>query len=135
MNLNKEIYTKSEFILSSIFFAYFIILAVNLQNIISTYLFVVAGFTIANIILVLVLLFVSKSKDIKYDERDKNIESKSYRNAYFCLIVLINVMIIFSILNDNILQPVIAFNFLFATLFISHIVLNLTKIFYYKRGI
>jgi hypothetical protein len=134
MNLNKEIHTKSEFILSFIFFAYFIFLTLNSHNIISIYFFVVAGFTIANIILVLVLLFVSKSKNIEFDERDKTIESKSYRNAYISLIVLLNVIIIFPILKDNLFQPYILFNSMFATLFISHIVLNLTRIFYYKRG-
>ncbi len=135
MKLNKELYTKSEFILSFIFFGYFLVLTFNTQDFVLTYFFIVSGFIAANIILVLVLLLITKSKKINFDERDKFIETKSYRNAYICVVAIINVIIILSILSNNIFQPYILFNLLFASLFISNIVLNLTKIFYYKRGI
>ena len=135
MKLNKEIYTKSEFILSFIFFGYFLLLTFKTQDFVLIYFFIVSGFIVANIILVLVLLLITKSKKINFDERDKVIETKSYRNAYISVVAIINIIIIFSILNNNIFQPFILFNLLFSSLFISNIVLNLTKIFYYKRGI
>ena len=135
MNLNKEIFTKSEFILSFIFFGYFLFATLQSHNIVLLYFLFVSGFIIANIILVIILLLITKSKKIVSDERDKFIESKSYRNAYISVITIINIIILFSILNNNIFQPFILFNLLFSTLFISYIVLNLTKIFYYKRGI
>lgn len=135
MNLNKETFTKSEFILSFIFFGYFLFATLQSHNFILLYFLFVSGFIVANIILVLVLLLITKSKKINFDERDKFIESKSYRNAYISVITIINVIIIFSIFNNNIFQSSILFNSLFSTLFISYIVLNLTKIFYYKRGI
>ena len=135
MKLNKEIYTKSEFILSFIFFGYFLLLTFKTQDFVLIYFFIVSGFIVANIILVLVLLLITKSKKINFDERDKVIETKSYRNAYISVVAIINIIIIFSILNNNIIQPFILLNLLFSSLFISNIVLNLTKIFYYKRGI
>ena len=135
MKLNKELYTKSEFILSFIFFGYFLFITFKSENYIANYFIVVIGFITANIILVLVLIFITKSKEIKFDERDKIIESRSYRNAYISTIVLVNVIIIMSVFNDNIYKPFVIFNLLLASLFISHIVLNLSKIFYYKRGL
>jgi hypothetical protein len=135
MKLNKEIYTKSEFILSFIFFGYFLLLTFKTQDFVLIYFFIVSGFIVANIILVLVLLLITKSKKINFDERDKVIETKSYRNAYISVVAIINIIIIFSFLNNNIIQPFILLNLLFSSLFISNIVLNLTKIFYYKRGI
>ena len=135
MDLNKEIFTKSEFILSFIFFGYFLFVTLQSHSIVLLYFLFVSGFIVANIILVIILLLITKSKKIVSDERDKFIESKSYRNAYISVITIINIIILFSILNNNIFQPFILFNLLFSTLFISYIVLNLTKIFYYKRGI
>ena len=115
MKLNKEVFTKSEFILSFILFGYFLFATLQEHN--------------------FVLLFITKSKKIGFDERDKFIESKSYRNAYISVVTIINVIIIISIFDNNIFQPFILFNSLFSTLFISYIILNLTKIFYYKRGV
>ena len=135
MKLNKEVFTKSEFILSFIFFGYFLFATFQEHNFASVYFLSVSAFIFANIILVLVLLLITKSKKISFDERDKYIESKSYRNAYISVVTIINVIIILSIFDKNIFQPLILFNSLFSTLFISYIVLNLTKIFYYKRGI
>lgn len=135
MNLNKETFTKSEFILSVIFLGYFIYASLQTQNFILLYFIFVSGFIIANIILILVLMFITKSKEITFDERDKFIESKSYRNAYISVITIINLIIIYSFFNRDIFQTSIMFNLLFSTLFISNIVLYLTKIYYYKRGI
>jgi len=135
MNLNKELFTKSEFILSFIFLGYFLFTTLQEHNFVLLYFLFVSTFIFANIILVLVLLLVTKSKKIKFDERDKFIETKSYRNAYISVIAIINIIIIYSIFDNNIFQPFILFSSLFSTLFISNIVLNLTKIFYYKRGV
>ncbi len=135
MNLNKELFTKSEFILSFIFLGYFLFATLQEHNFVLLYFLFVSAFIFANIILVLVLLLITKSKKIKFDERDKFIETKSYRNAYISVIAIINIIIIYSIFNNNIFQPFILFSSLFSTLFISNIVLNLTKIFYYKRGV
>ncbi|HKI79654.1 MAG TPA: hypothetical protein VKA26_14030 [Ignavibacteriaceae bacterium] len=135
MNLNKELFTKSEFILSFIFLGYFLFATLQEHNFVLLYFLFVSTFIFANIILVLVLLLVTKSKKIKFDERDKFIETKSYRNAYISVIAIINIIIIYSIFDNNIFQPFILFSSLFSTLFISNIVLNLTKIFYYKRGV
>ncbi len=135
MNLNKELFTKSEFILSLIFLGYFLLATLQEHNFVLLYFLFVSAFIFANIVLVLVLLLVTKSKKIKFDERDKFIETKSYRNAYISVIAIINIIIIYSIFNNNIFQPFILFSSLFSTLFISNIVLNLTKIFYYKRGV
>jgi hypothetical protein len=135
MNLNKELFTKSEFILSFIFLGYFLLATFQEHNFVLIYFLFVSAFIFANIILVLVLLLITKSKKIKFDERDKFIETKSYRNAYISVIAIINIIIIYSIFNNNINQPFVLFSSLFSTLFISNIVLNLTKIFYYKRGV
>ncbi len=135
MNLNKETFTKSEFVLSFVFFGYFLFATFQSHNFILLYFLFISGFIVANIILVIVLLLITKSKKINFDERDKFIESKSYRNAYISVIAIINVIIIYSIFDNNIFQPFILFNLLFSTLFVSFIILNLTKIFYYKRGI
>ena len=135
MKLNKEVFTKSEFILSFIFFGYFLFATLQEHNFVLLYFLFVSAFIFANIILVLVLLLITKSKKIGFDERDKFIESKSYRNAYISVVTIINVIIIISIFDNNIFQPFILFNSLFSTLFISYIILNLTKIFYYKRGV
>jgi len=135
MKLNQEIFTKSEFILSIIFFGYFLFASFQSQNFILLYFLFVSGFIVANIILVLVLLLITKSKKIDIDERDKFIELKAYRNAYISVITIINIIIILSIFNHNIFTPFVLFSSLFSTLFISNIVLNLTKIYYYKRGI
>lgn len=135
MNLNKETFTKSEFILSFIFLGYFLLATLQSNNFILLYFLFVSGFIIANIILVLVLFLITKSKKIKFDERDKFIETKSYRNAYISVVAIINIIIIISIFNHNIFKPFVLFSSMFSTLFISYIVLNLTKIFYYKRGI
>ncbi len=135
MRLNKEVLTKSEFILSFIFFGYFLFVSLQEHDFVLLYFLFVTAFILANIILVLVLLLITKSKKISFDERDKFIESKSYRNAYFSVLTIINVLIIISIFNNDIFQSFILFNSLFATLFISYLVLNLSKIFYYKRGV
>jgi hypothetical protein len=135
MKLNKEVFTKSEFILSFIFLAYFLFATLQEHNFVLLYFLFVSAFIIANIILVLVLLLITKSKKISFDERDKFIESKSYRNAYISVVTIINVIIIISIFDNKIFQPFILFNSLFSTLFISYLILNLTKIFYYKRGV
>ncbi len=135
MNLNKELFTKSELILSVIFLGYFLFATLQTHNFVLLYFLFVSGFIVANIILILVLLLVTKSKNISSDERDKFIEAKSYRNAYISVIAIINLIIVYSIFNNNIFQPFLLFYSLFATLFISDIILNLTKIFYYRRGI
>lgn len=135
MNLNKETFTKSEFILSFIFLGYFLLATLQSNNFILLYFLFVSGFIVANIILVIVLFLITKSKKIKFDERDKFIETKSYRNAYISVVAIINIIIIISIFNHNIFKPFVLFSSMFSTLFISNIVLNLTKIFYYKRGI
>ena len=135
MKLNQEIFTKSEFILTVIFFGYFLFASFQSQNFILLYFLFVSAFIVANIILVLVLLLVTKSKKIGIDERDRFIELKAYRNAYISAMAIINLIIIYSIFDKDFFQPFVLFNTLFSTIFISYIVLNLTKIFYYKRGL
>lgn len=135
MKLNKETYIKYELGLTVIFFIYYLFLALNSQNVFSIYLFVVAGFTIASIVLVLMLLLFTKSKNIDSDERDKIIESKAYRNAFLSLIIVVNIVIIMSFVTDKVFEPFIIFNILFAMMFVSQIILNTTKIVYYKMGL
>ncbi len=134
-NLNKETFTYSEVIVTFFFFAYFLFLTFRSTNFVSAYITIVIGFAVANVTTKLVLFLITKSKEIKFDERDKVIESKSYRNAYICVMILTNSIIILSISFYKIFQPILVLNLIISILFIAHIVLNLTKIFYYKRGI
>ncbi len=134
-NLNRETFTYSEVTLTFFFFAYFLFLTFRSTNFVSTYIIIFIGFAVANVTTKLFLFLITKSKEIKFDERDKIIESKSYRNAYICVMILTNAIIILSITFYKILQPIVVFNLIISILFIAHIVLNLTKIFYYKRGI
>ena len=139
MKLNKEKYVKYELGLTFIFFVYYIFLTLqsfnSTQGVFSIYFNIVIGYTIAIILLVLVLLFITKSKSIENDERDILIESKAYRNAYISAISIINILIILALLIDKLFEPFIVFNILFSILFISHIIQNITQLFYYKRGI
>lgn len=139
MKLNKEKYLSYELGLTMIFFIYYIFLTIqsvnNNDTALSIYLNVAIGYTIAIIILVLLLLFFTKSKDIGNDERDKTIESKAFRNAYLAIIGIINVLIILGILIDILFEPSIIFNILFSILFISHIIHNITQLYYYKIGV
>ena len=139
MKLNKEKYLSYELGLTIIFFIYYIILTIqslnNNETALSIYLNVAVGYTIAIIILVLLLLFFTNSKSIENDERDKIIEAKAYRNAFISTISIINVLIILGIVIEKLFEPFIIFNILFAMLFISHIIHNLTQLYYYKRGV
>jgi hypothetical protein len=139
MKLNKEKYILIEFGLTVIFFAYYLFLTFNYTNgdgeIFSTYFIVVISYTIAVILFVLLLLLVTKSKSVENDERDLFIKSKAYRNGFISAITIINTLIIWILLNDKILEPFIMFNILFSTLFVVHIIQNITQLFYYKRGI
>lgn len=139
MKLNKEKYLRYELGLTIIFFIYYIFLTLqslnNNETALTIYLNVAIGYTIAIIILVLLLLFFAKSKSIENDERDKIIESKAYRNAFISTISIINVIIVLGIFVDKFFEPFIIFNILFALLFISHIIHNITQLYYYKRGV
>jgi hypothetical protein len=139
MKLNKEKYLSYELGLTIIFFIYYISLTLqslnNNETALSIYLNVAIGYTIAVIILVLLLLFFTKSKSIENDERDKIIESKAYRNAFISTISIINILIILGIVVGKLFEPFIIFNILFALLFISHIIHNITQLYYYKRGV
>jgi len=134
-NLNRETYTYSEITLTFFFFAYFLFLTFRSTDFVLTYVIIAIGFAVANVTTKLVLFLITKSKEIRFDERDKIIEAKSYRNAYISVMILTNAIIILSISFYKILQLMVFFNLIISILFIAHIVLNLTKIFYYKRGI
>ena len=139
MKLNKEKYIKYELGLTLIFFIYYMFLAFdsfnNTQNPISIYFNVAVGYTIAVILLVVLLLLITKSTGIENDERDSLIEAKAYRNAFVTVVSIINLLIIVALFNDKIFEPFILFNILFSTLFLSHIVQSITQIFYYNKGI
>ena len=139
MKLNKEKYIKYELGVTLLFFIYYIILTFesfnSTQNVISIYFNVAVGYTIAIILLVVVLLIITKSTAIENDERDSLIEAKAYRIGFFSIVSIINVLIIIALFNDAILEPFVLFNILFSTLFLTHIVQNITQIFYYKKGI
>ena len=139
MKLNKEKYLSYELIVTLIFFAYYIFLTLHSINsnesALSIYLNVVIGYTTAVVVLTILLLFITKSKSIENDERDKSNEFKAFRNAFLGTICIINVVIILGFVIDNIFQPFIIFNILFTTLFISHIIHNITQLYYYKRGV
>ncbi len=139
MNLNKEKYIKYELGLTLIFFIYYIFLTFesfsSTQNVISIYFNVAVGYTIAVIILVVVLLLITKSTGIENDERDSVIEAKAYRNAFVTIVSIINLLIIAALFSDKIFEPFILFNILFSTLFLSHIIQSLTRMFYYNKGI
>ena len=139
MKLNKEKYLSYELGLTIFFFIYYIILTLqslnNNETALSIYLNVAIGYTIAIVILVLLLLFFTNSKSIENDERDKIIEAKAYRNAFISTIGIINVLIILGIVIEKLFEPFIIFNILFAMLFISHIIHNTTQLYYYKRGV
>lgn len=139
MKLTKEKYTKYELGLNLIIFIYYLFLVLgtsdSTQGVFSIYFNVIVGYTIANIVLVLFLMLITKSKTIGKDERDIIIESKAYRNGYIGAVSIINIVILLALVNDKILEPVIIFHILFSTLFVAHIIQNVTQIFYYKKGI
>jgi len=139
MKLNKEKYIKYELGLTLLFFAYYIFLTIesfsSTQNAISIYFNVAVGYTISIILLVLLLLITTKTNDIENDERDSLIESKAYRNGFFSIVGIINLLIILALFNDKFFEPFILFNILFSTLFVAHIIQSITQIFYYNKGI
>lgn len=137
--LNKEKYIKYELGLTLGFFMYYIFLTFesfsSTQNVISIYFNVAIGYTIAVVLLVLILLFTTKSTSIEHDERDALIEAKAYRNAFVTIVSVLNLVIIAALFSDKIFEPFILFNILFSTLFVSHIIQSITQIFYYEKGI
>lgn len=139
MKLTKEKYTKYELGLNLIIFIYYLFIVLgtsdSTQGVFPIYFNVIVGYTIANIVLVLFLMLITKSKTIGKDERDIIIESKAYRNGYIGAVSIINIVILLALVNDKILEPVIIFHILFSTLFVAHIIQNVTQIFYYKKGI
>lgn len=138
MKLNKEKYLIYELIITLIFFGYFIFSTLhainNNKGVLLIYFNVAIGYTVAIVVLILLLLFFTKSTSMENDERDEIIESRAFRNAYFSIIGIINVLIIIGIFIDKILEPFIIFNILFATLFVVHLVHNITQLYYYRRG-
>ncbi len=139
MKLNKEKYLNLELGLTVIFFIYYLFLTFQSSSygneLFAIYFHIVVGYTIAIILLVLLMLFITKSKSIENDERDKLIESKAHRAAYIFTISAINIIVVASLIFNELFEPFIIFNILFTILFISHIILNVTQLFYYKRGI
>ena len=139
MKLNKEKYLIYEFGLTGLFFVDYLFLtfrSINSNNsLFSIYFAIVVFYTIAIVLMTLFLLYITKAKDLENDERDRAIELKGYRNAYISIVGIINILIVLCLLLDVLFQPFIIFNILFSSLFISHIVNDITQLYYYRRGI
>ena len=141
MHVNRERFTKSNLVSYLLIFGYFLYITFKSPNFISLHVSLIyftfaLAYIVGNIVQLLAFHFYANRKEFNVDdERDKIIVSKSYRNAHISIIIIINVIIIYFIFYNNILQPAFLFNLLFGTLLISHIVLLLTRAFYYKRGI
>ena len=94
---------------------------------------------------VLDLLNSTKIGGVAKDERDKLIESKAFRNAYYFLMAAVISLIVNVLITDAVSQasgeklflalPFMMFHVLVFILFIAILIKSGTQIFYYQRGI
>ena len=106
------------------------------------YFAVVLGFTLTHIAAALIFLAKNQRKE---DERDHAIELKGYRNGYYTLFGVINLILIAVLVSLNLsegehdkvllMQPQFIFHALFLGTFLIHGVETGTRLYYYRRGL
>jgi len=147
----KEIYAWSSFGLTLAIFGYYLISVFGLPTGVENYSEQVTALIWKVIGIAFLVQFVidflnsAKIGGVAKDERDKLIESKAFRNAYYFLMLAV-VSLIFNVLISNFLSeasgqqsfltvPFMMFHILVFVLFIANFIKSGTQIFYYQRGI
>lgn len=146
----KEIYAWCSLGLTSALLGYYFITVFGLpsgledysENI-SSLIWKVIGITFL-IQFVIDLLNSTKIGGVAKDERDKLIESKAFRNAYYFLMAAVISLIVHVLINDAIGQatgenlfldlPFMMFHVLILVLFSAILIKSGTQVFYYQRG-
>lgn len=146
----KEIYAWCSLGLTLAIFGYYLIMVFGLPAGVENYsedikalIWKVIGITFL-IQFVLDLLNSTKIGGVSIDERDKLIESKAFRNAYYFLMVAVISLIVNVLITDAISQisgeklflalPFMMFHALVFVLFIAILIKSSTQIFYYQLG-
>jgi hypothetical protein len=147
----KEIYAWSSLGLTLALFGYYLISVFglpagfeNYSDQITALIWKVIGIAFL-IQLVLDLMNSTTFGGVAKDERDKLIESKAFRNAYYFLIAAVISLIVNVLITDAVSQasgeklflalPFMMFHLLVFVLFIAVLIKSGTQIFYYQRGI
>lgn len=147
----KEIYAWSSLGLTLAIFIYYVISVFGMPHELENYkehitslIWKVIGIAFL-IQLGIDLLNSAKLGGVAKDERDKLIESKAFRNAYYFLMAAIIAVVVNMLINDflsvqadhNIFLsvPFMTFHVLVFVLFIASLIKSGTQIYYYKRGI
>lgn len=104
------------------------------------YLVVIILFAMVQGGLSVALAIAQKSDDIKKDERDLWIESKGYRNGYYFLFAAVNLLLVY-MLGDAVVGEAgyvatitLALHGLVLAVFLAHITLLATQVYYYRWG-
>jgi|SRR6056297_518140 len=147
----KEIYAWSSLALTLAIFGYYLLSAFGIPVGMEDYgehlkslIWKVIGVAFL-VQLVLDLLNSSRVGGVAKDERDNQIESKAFRNAYYFLMLSV-ISLIFNVLISDFLSetsgnelflnvPFMIFHVLVFIIFIASIVKSGTQIFYYQRRI
>ncbi len=147
----KEIYAWSSLVLTLAILGYYLISVFGLPAEVENYseqitalIWKVIGIAFL-VQLVLDLLDSTKIGGVAKDERDKLIESKAFRNAYYFLMVAVITLIVNVLITDAVSQasgeklflalPFMMFHILVFVLFTAILIKSGTQIFYYQRGI
>lgn len=106
------------------------------------YVLVIILFTLVQGLLSTLLLWYTKARHIKQDERERLIETKAYRNAYFFLFGAVNLLLLYILFSDAVggdralrTNLYLTFHSLFVMAFVAHLTYLSTQLFYYRRGI
>jgi len=146
----KEIYAWCSLGLTLAIFGYYLISVFGLPTGVENYseqitalIWKVIGIAFL-IQLVLDLLNSTKIGGVAKDERDKLIESKAFRNAYYFLMLAVISLILNVLISDFLSEasgqklflavPFMVFHTLVFILFIASFIKSGTQIFYYQRG-
>jgi len=147
----KEIYAWCSIGLTLVILGYYVISVFGLPTGAETYRENITGLFwkvigVAFLVqLVLDVLNSTKLGGVAKDERDKLIESKAFRNAYYFLIAAV-IAVVANILISDLLSkasgeqlmlavPFMTFHVLLFVLFLASLIKSGTQIFYYQRGL
>jgi len=147
----KEIYAWCSIGLTLVILGYYVISVFGLPTGAETYREDITGLFwkvigVAFLVqLVLDVLNSTKLGGVAKDERDKLIESKAFRNAYYFLIAAV-IAVVANILISDLLSkasgeqlmlavPFMTFHVLLFVLFLASLIKSGTQIFYYQRGL
>lgn len=145
----KEIYAWSSLASSGVLLAFYLIAAFGWPDSLEGYsdyvigiFWKVLGIAVA-IEFALDLMKSLKVGGVQKDERDKLIEAKGYRNAYYFLMVTLITLIVHLLLSDLISKaggehmflsiPFMTLHLLVIILFVAHITKSTTQLYFYNK--